>query len=115
VYELLGFCGINCEDCEIRKAANNRDFALRLIDEWNKTNPGVNESQLVCQGCKGEDSICWGNDCAIRICANEKGVDHCGQCFKFKCNLILEFEADEHQHHTSAIRVLEKLSGKPGG
>ena len=110
MYEMMGFCGINCGECEIRRAANDREFAEKLIEIWKESDPDVNESWLKCQGCKGPGDICWGNDCAIRICAMEKGVDHCGQCAGFKCILINRFEADKHLHHTKAVKKLETMS-----
>ena len=110
MYDLLGFCGIDCGKCEIRRAANDRQFALKLIEEWRKSDPKVDETWFVCQGCKGADDVCWGEACAIRKCAVGKGVEHCGRCRDFKCGLILQFESDEHRHHTAAVRYLEKLS-----
>ncbi len=109
MYELIGYCGISCENCEIRRAANDSEFAKKLIKGWNKSNPEINDPLLKCQGCKGSDDVCWGYDCNIRICASEKCVDHCGQCSDFKCVQIKEFKTDKYRHHSEAIKKLEEF------
>ena len=112
MYEDMGYCGIDCSNCEIKKAALDPKFADKLVQEWRKSNPDANRFWFRCLGCKGKADVCWGADCGIRICADNKGVEHCAQCPEFKCSLIIKFENDEHRHHTDAIRKLEGLHEK---
>jgi hypothetical protein len=80
-----------------------------LSEEWKKWDKGVKPSWFKCQGCKGPESVCWSPDCKINICAKSKNIDHCAQCDNFKCELIIEFKNDEHEHHKEAIKFLEEL------
>ena len=112
MFEKMGFCGINCDNCDIFKAANDKNFAIELADKWKKWNPKAVASWFQCKGCKGDASLCWSRDCKIMNCAKSKNIEHCGQCSDFKCQLIIDFENDEHKHHSAAIKHLEELSKK---
>ena len=69
--KLIAFCGLDCEQCDARKATIDNDNALRNKPEMIK-----------CDGCRADglktpycDSLC-----PIRQCALCKEVEHCGDC-----------------------------------
>lgn len=109
MFKMLGYCGLNCRDCEIYKAANDPLFAKKLAAEWRKKRPKARQEWFRCQGCKGEASLCWNKNCSIAACARRKGIEHCGQCVNFKCSLIRKFENDSYEHHARAVKKLESL------
>lgn len=68
-----------------------------------------------CGGCNGETNELWSADCQIRACAKtEKGLSNCSECGEFACARLLEFEADEWDHHTAAVKRLRAMNSKGG-
>ena len=47
--------------------------------------------------------------CKIRACAVSKDIPHCGECDKFPCDLLIEFNNDGMPHHSDVINNLRKL------
>lgn len=82
---LYGFCGVNCRDCqyyigeEVRRGENS---------------PG-------CRGCRAE-----GGDCDIRICCLAKGIECCGKCREFPCDILKKSSEDEDAENL--IRMKEE-------
>lgn len=84
-------CGIDCEtQCQIYKAYNLNDILLRrrlalllLGDEDRWT-------EIRCDGCKGEQALCWYRNCEVRNCAFRKDLEFCIQCSKYPCSSLLK-------------------------
>ncbi|MCD7731400.1 MAG: DUF3795 domain-containing protein [Oscillospiraceae bacterium] len=62
-------CGLNCDECSRRE-------------------------EYGCPGCVNAEYGYWGGRCEIKECCSEKGVEHCGLCPDFPCELIREFSYD---------------------
>jgi hypothetical protein len=105
----LACCGIDCESCEIRKAANDPAFAEELAARWRKRRPDARADWFRCLGCDGPEDRLWDGDCKIRACCKQKGYQNCSQCESFKCGLVSAFESDGYAHHKQAIQRLERL------
>jgi hypothetical protein len=61
-------CGKNCEDCP--------------------------EAHVNCKGCAYQLGLPQGGDCAVfRCCAVDRGLEHCGLCPDFACNLFLSLDS----------------------
>ncbi|MDD8048460.1 MAG: DUF3795 domain-containing protein [Thomasclavelia sp.] len=83
--KMIGYCGLNCRECEAYKATINNDEKMKekVAKEWAKLNNAPITSDMInCLGCKGDgpktpfcESIC-----EIRRCAVSKEYDSCGQC-----------------------------------
>ncbi|MBN1153406.1 DUF3795 domain-containing protein [candidate division KSB1 bacterium] len=84
-------CGICCEtECCIMNAyiSNNiafrRQLGLLLLkdaDRWRN---------IRCDGCKGEQSICWEPYCPIKACAYSHGFEFCIECDKYPCAMLIK-------------------------
>lgn len=81
----IAYCGLDCEKCDAYIATINDDQALRekTAEQWSKWNNAVIlPEQINCQGCRtnGIKSAYCESLCAIRSCAERKGVETCGAC-----------------------------------
>ena len=91
---LQGRCGLYCGECEIYIAysANDmkaqRKIARKLSSARGET---ISSDKIICLGCKGPVSSCWGAACKIRICAEEKGIEFCYQCRDYPCDELSTF------------------------
>lgn len=39
----------------------------------------------------------WGDSCPVKLCCENKGKEHCGECLEFPCALLNQFSYDEKQ------------------
>jgi len=83
--KLIGCCGINCAECDARKATIANDVELRKItaEKWSRefNAPGITWEMINCTGCRAEGpkfSHCL--ECGIRNCSISKGFNTCGDC-----------------------------------
>lgn len=110
-------CGIDCNDCELYRAAFDMDQAASLIPwfkskGWIKAGEGAGEIMAkapFCMGCCGDRAVQWSGDCAIRLCcADEKGLAHCGACADFPCAQLNDWALDA-EHHAAALEKLREI------
>lgn len=82
-HQFAARCGIYCGECEYREKMN-------------------------CPGCiQAMGNIFWG-ECQVAKCCLAKGLENCGLCSRFPCDLLKEFAYDEEQGDNGArIRNLE--------
>ncbi len=83
--KLIAVCGLDCEQCDARKATMDNDNALRnkVAKLWSELNGvEITPEMINCDGCRADglktpycDSLC-----PIRQCALGKKVEHCGDC-----------------------------------
>lgn len=55
-------CGICCENCE-------------------------RKGEVGCTGCIHMEKPFWGSDCGVKSCCEERGLNHCGECTQFPCEM----------------------------
>ena len=91
----IAFCGLNCEECEARKATINNDDELRkkvakLWSEWNKCE--IKPEWINCEGCHGDGVKTYfcSEQCQIRKCSLSKGFSTCAECPKMDICEILK-------------------------
>ncbi|HOA35847.1 MAG TPA: DUF3795 domain-containing protein [Bacillota bacterium] len=83
---LAGRCGLYCGACNIYRAQrDDASWRRRLASRFK-----CEEEQVCCNGCRALTGDCWGYNCKIVICLEEKGFDSCylcpehsGNCEKF--------------------------------
>jgi len=104
-------CGMNCEECSIRKAATDREYAEKLAAQWRKSwKPEATANWFTCQGCHGPDELVWSGDCKMRrCCIKERGLVNCSYCDDFPCSLIEQFQNDGIARHAKAVQHLKGL------
>ena len=108
---MIAPCGIDCDSCPILKAVNDTEFAEKLAADWRKSgHPKAEAGWFKCQGCRGDDTLVWGEDCAIRkCCLKERQLENCSLCQDFPCKLITDFETDGATHHKAAVANLRQF------
>ena len=87
--QYIGYCGLNCENCEARIATATDDNLLRekVAKEWSELNSSeITPDMINCVGCRidGVKTPYCESICPIRQCAMGKGVETCGSCQKKK-------------------------------
>lgn len=53
--------------------------------------------KVKCQGCISIDSPFWGKVCAVKVCCEEKKLNHCGECNDFPCGMLNQFSFDKEE------------------
>ena len=66
-----------------------------------------------CKGCAQEKTIPWGT-CAVKVCCEEKKLDHCGLCGEFPCTQLHDFSFDK-EHGDNGARIEQCRQWKTGG
>lgn len=57
-------CGVCCDSCERKE-------------------------KVSCNGCIKMKAPFWGGECGVKSCCEKKGLDHCGLCPAFPCEMAL--------------------------
>ena len=82
---MIGCCGLDCEQCDAYLATINDDQKLRekTAKLWAELNNApILPEHINCQGCRveGVKTVFCKSLCGIRQCALKKGVATCGDC-----------------------------------
>jgi len=89
---MIAFCGLVCTDCPAFEATRDNDLvrAEETALLWSKEyGVKVTVKDIWCDGCLVEGKKCAHCAvCAVRACAMERGVIHCGACDEFACGTI---------------------------
>lgn len=73
---LVGRCGLYCGACVIYRAERDDPAWRRRLGEQFRCPP----EKVRCEGCGALTPDCWGNDCELVRCMNEKGYVFCYEC-----------------------------------
>lgn len=71
-------CGILCGECEFRES-------------------------MGCKGCAGI-AVPFHGACAVKTCCEGKGLEYCGACPEFPCQLLRDY-AHDPEHGDSGLRI----------
>lgn len=61
------------------------------------------KDKMNCGGCIHIDKPFWaesldgGDSCPVKSCCEGKGLEHCGKCGGFPCDLLTQFAYDKEQ------------------
>jgi hypothetical protein len=107
---IVGICGDNCAFCPRYIAAQSRRIQeLEKVKElWVRLglrNPDFPPRALSCNGCTPE------NKCAyveLRTCVISKGIENCGSCNKYPCEIIKAVFANSERLRRQASQVCTK-------
>ena len=93
--KLIGYCGIDCSECDAYLATKNNDQALqeKTAVEWSKAHDyNITPEMINCVSCKGNGIKHRSSECEVYKCASGKGIVNCGACDEFKtCSTISDF------------------------
>jgi hypothetical protein len=105
---LLAACGLYCGACYHYRASFPE--GRHLLEA--ATRQGKPVQGYACQGCRSEALYIHPGcaQCAIRACADAKGLSHCGHCADVPCALLLAFQRDGHVHHLPVVSQLYDLA-----
>lgn len=112
--ENIGYCGIDCERCDVYLATKNGDEELRkkTAELWSKLNgTAILPEYLYCMGCRtaGVKTYYCSDMCKIRKCAAEKRHETCAECAALHgCETvkpILEHDENAKKNLQSALRI----------
>lgn len=90
VPEIAAVCGLYCGACGIYLATQSNDteklaqYAIRLNQPLEET---------YCKGCRSNQKTAWCRECKMIKCAEEKGVDFCGSCNDYPCEMLKNFQS----------------------
>jgi hypothetical protein len=89
-------CGLYCGVCRIRNATEANDLAYlkRLARIYARRFPEIasaSPEDLLCDGCLSDRRWLFCQECSIRDCAQQKGLEGCHACDEFPCAFIDEF------------------------
>ncbi len=59
------------------------------------------KEQTGCKGCLQVKDPFWGT-CPVKACCEERGLQHCGECRDFACDLLKQFAYDKEQGDNGA-------------
>lgn len=84
--ELIGYCGLDCGQCDARTATVNNDDELRartakLWCGWNNTDE-IKPEHINCLGCRveGVKTYFCSCLCEVRKCCIDRGLETCSGC-----------------------------------
>jgi hypothetical protein len=94
--ELIAPCGLYCGVCRIRQAteADELGYLQRLVKVYARRIPelaSATAEDLLCDGCQSARRSVFCRQCAIRDCAQQRGLVGCHQCGEFPCARIEAF------------------------
>ncbi|MGN0195088.1 MAG: DUF3795 domain-containing protein [Candidatus Cryptobacteroides sp.] len=96
--ELIGYCGLDCGQCDARRATIEDNDELRartarLWCQWNNTDQ-IKPEHINCLGCRAEGvktAFCQ-YMCEVRKCCMAKGFETCAECTeKASCERLAPF------------------------
>ncbi len=98
---MLGYCGINCEECPAYKGTVATDMSLLEKAAGSFWNGAYSAQEWVCLGCTPADQPFLAKFCAkckIRDCAIEKGLPNCAACSDYEtCKILHDFIKGESE------------------
>jgi hypothetical protein len=110
--KLIACCGLNCADCDARKAtiADDDDLRKATAEQWRVAfnAPGIDWEMINCTGCR-MDGVKFSHclECGIRNCASSKGYETCGECAEVETCAIV---APVHKFSPGALANLKSLN-----
>lgn len=109
----IAVCGLDCaNECDIYQAAHDPAAAQRLVERFRaRGRADAKVEWFQCQGCRGERSKCWSDDCWIwQCCVAERKLASCAQCAGFPCDRLVEWAAGS-ERYTRALERLRAMAG----
>ncbi len=88
---ILTRCGYRCDLCLAYKlnVEKNPENRQKLIDGIHKYYGfTLSESESCCDGCMADNPKLIDQNCPVRPCVIEKGLDNCSQCENYVCEKL---------------------------
>ena len=109
---MLGYCGINCQNCPAYQGTVNHDMSLLEKAADSFWNGAYSAKDWVCLGCLPADQPFLAKFCAeckIRACAIQHQVTNCAMCADFEnCSQLQEFIKGESAELVRTMSLLRE-------
>lgn len=103
--KLAAVCGLFCPGCSLLIATNEDPAKL----DGMAARMGRTPDELKCNGCRSDKQCFYCTSmCQMKTCAAEKGVDFCGDCEEFPCEVLKTFQK-ERPHRIELWDSLEQI------
>ncbi len=108
---MIAYCGLNCSTCDAYLATQESDEMKReeTAKKWSQMyRAEIKANQINCNGCKSNGAKFFHcNNCDIRKCCLEKGVENCAACKDYICETLSGFIklAPEAGHALAQLRT----------
>ena len=110
---LIGVCGDNCSYCPryVATKSGGIDKLEKIKELWVRLGlrgPTFPARDLSCFGCRPENNCAYSE---LRACATGRGIDNCGLCDGYPCNLInASFQKSENlRSHAARVCTPEEM------
>lgn len=102
---LAAVCGLFCPACTVYIGTTEATDRLKIIAE--RFQKPIEEVQ--CEGCRSDKRCFYCRDsCRMGKCAQEKGVDFCGECGEYPCEDLKTFQT-EAPHRIELWKSQERI------
>ena len=108
---LIAACGLDCAKCDayIATQANDQAALEKLAEKWrvDYNAPNITAANVLCDGCMtGGRTVGYCNECKIRACAQEHGLENCATCPDYACETLTTFwvNAPQAKANLEALR-----------
>ncbi len=109
---MLGYCGINCDNCRAYQGTVKGDLDLLQQAAGSYWGGAYSASDWVCLGCQPPDQPFLAKYCAncrFRTCAASKGITSCAACPGYEgCTPLHEFIKGEGEVLTRTMALLRQ-------
>ena len=90
---MIGYCGLDCFQCEAFIATQNNDDALRakVAEEWARSyGAPITAEHINCTGCKSAGVKTYYCDqlCEVRKCVTGRSIGTCAECSDYSCSAL---------------------------
>ncbi|MGD8456437.1 MAG: DUF3795 domain-containing protein [Anaerolineales bacterium] len=111
---MIAKCGLECTKCGAYIATQNNDLEAlqKMADEAKKQyNLDYTAEQSRCTGCLSDGvKIQYTDQCEVRRCAVERGVENCAYCDEYGCETISGFLANAPKAKENLEKIRVSLS-----
>jgi len=108
---LVGRCGLYCGACSIYRAyMDGGEYLEVLAGRWK-----LPKEKIRCNGCQALTPDCWGFECEIKRCLDEKGYDFCFEYDEFEANSCERYEKLAARYLKRGEDVRDSLKGIKAG
>jgi hypothetical protein len=92
---MIGYCGLVCSECDayIATKKNDDELARRTAGKWSEMfQKEIKVRDIWCDGCLvGGKKCIHCRTCEIRACGQQNGVENCGKCRDYPCEMLEDF------------------------
>ncbi len=112
--KMTAYCGLVCTDCDAYIATEEDDEERRkkIAEQWSEEYGAEIEAEdVLCDGCLNNqgDHISHWEECEIRICNEERGLENCAHCDDYICEKLEEYVKMSEEIRTNLEKIRESV------